>query len=85
MVKKWFRYKRGLGGWSKDQPQEERLRRAYFSRPKNWSEPRKLRSVGQALTALANVTQDKETREKARNDARKAFTFLRQYNKKHKK
>ena len=81
-MSKWFRKavkKRSpntLGGWKKKLSAEARRRKALSSRPKNWNLDTKRRSAGRALTALANVTKDPETRKKARSDAEYFFRKL---------
>lgn len=75
MAKKWFkkavkkRPPNTLGGWKKNLPAKVRRDKAYKSRPKSWSAERKLLSAARALIALANVTQDIETKKAARADA----------------
>jgi len=66
-----------LKGWSKSKSAEARRRLALASRPKNWTLKRRYRSAGQALLALANVTKDKATKLKARQDAEYFFRKLR--------
>lgn len=65
---KWFQPKRELG-WSKDEPQKIRIRRAISSRPSNWSYDKRVLSSARALQALANVSTDRETTQKAKADA----------------
>lgn len=82
MVRKWFRRAvmarppYNLGGWSKDQSANLRRRKALSSRPKNWTLKKRYLSAGRALIALANVTRDSGTREKAKSDARYFFSKL---------
>lgn len=74
MAKAWFQkavmdkppYKLG---WHKNMTFDNRIRASLNSRPGNWSDERKLLSSARALTALANVTRDAETRRLARLDA----------------
>jgi len=68
-AQRWFKPTRRLG-WDKDMPQEKRLRVAIASRPGSWDMHRKNLSAFRALNALANVTTDRETETKARQDAR---------------
>lgn len=67
-AKRWYKPTRKLG-WDKDMPQEKRLRVAVTSRPKDWSLSKRNLSAFRALNALANVTTDKETEQRARKDA----------------
>jgi len=75
-TKKWFqkavnaRPPNSLGGWKKTQSPEVRRRLALASRPKNWTLKRRRISAARALQALANVTKDAATAQKARVDAR---------------
>jgi len=79
MTNKWFQKAvrkgrtRNLNGWRKDLPAGERRARAYRSRVSNYSPHDKYLSAGRALIALANVTQDRETRAAARSDAEYFF------------
>ena len=81
---KWFQKAvmkgrtRNLDGWSKDLPSSSRRRRAYGSRPSNLPRRNRLVSAGRALQALANVTQDRETRQKAKSDAEYFFSESKQ-------
>jgi len=80
--KKWFtkaiekKPPYSLNGWSKSKPIETRRRLALSSRPKSWSLRRRYRSAGQALLSLSNVTKDKETKLKAKKDAKYFFSKL---------
>jgi hypothetical protein len=65
-----------LQGWSKNKKSVTRRKLALASRPKNWTQEHRLRSAGQALQALANVTQDKETKKAASADAKYFFQKL---------
>lgn len=56
-------------GWKKTQSTSTRRSAALSSRPKSWSLDRRRLSAARALTALANVTKDKRTKELARRDA----------------
>ncbi len=82
MSKKWFKRAvnkappYNLGGWKKNQSNSTRRRNALSSRPKSWSLRRKRRSTGQALISLSNVTKDKSTKNKARQDAHYFFRML---------
>jgi len=67
-----------LKGWSKNKKSTTRRKLALASRPKNWTQEHKLRSAGQALQALANVTQDKETKILAQKDAKYFFQKLKE-------
>jgi len=72
--KKWFQEAIGKRppyhlGWKKDKPQEQRIRLAIASRPKNWSEQQRTLSASRALQALANISTDRETASKAKADA----------------
>jgi|TARA_Y100000310_G_C20670027_1_gene809730 hypothetical protein len=74
--KKWFKKAvfakkpNTLGGWSKDKGMDSRRKLALGSRPKNWSLPRRRLSAARALQALANVTKDRGTKQKALADAK---------------
>ena len=59
-----------LGGWSKDKGTETRRRLALGSRPKNWTLKHRRLSTARALQALANVTKDRGTKQKAISDAK---------------
>lgn len=82
MAKKWFKKAvrekppYSLGGWKKTDSAETRRRKAIASRPKHWTLNNRRLSAGRALIALSNVTRDRETREKARADARYFFSKL---------
>ncbi len=69
MGKKW--------GWKKTQSAGIRRRAALSSRPKNLSLYDKRLSTAKALTALANVTTDRRTRELARRDAEYFYKIIR--------
>lgn len=62
---KWFKPKSTLRGWDKDLSVDERRRRASIGRSDL--------SSARALLALANVTKDRETKTKARQDAKYFF------------
>jgi len=82
MTKKWFikavrdkpPYKLG---WKKTQVVRVRRKNAIASRPKRWSLRRKRLSAARALTALANVTKDKRTKELAKQDAAYFYKIIR--------
>jgi hypothetical protein len=80
--KMWFKkavYKRppySLGGWKKTQSPSVRRSKALSSRPKNWTMKHRYLSAGRALQALANVTKDKATKQKAHADAMYFFSKL---------
>jgi hypothetical protein len=82
MAKKWYKkaiMKKppyNLGGWSKSQSATTRRRNALSSRPKSWSLKRKRLSAGRGLIALSNVTKDKPTKMKAKQDANYFFRML---------
>lgn len=61
-TKRWFKAGRPLN-WSKDDGQARRRRNALNSRHGN------LLKTARALMALSNVTQDRETKRKAKADA----------------
>jgi len=65
-AKRWFK-PRVRTGWEKDMAQDTRLRRTLAAHDGD-----KL-AAGQAMQALANVTTDRETRQKAQADARYFF------------
>ena len=67
-----------LGGWHKNQLASLRRKNALSSRPKGWSLKKKSLSAARALTALANVTKDPQTKKIAKSDA----TYLYQLAKK---
>jgi hypothetical protein len=67
--KQWFNPKSTLGGWSKSQKASTRRRLALASTPKNWSLRRRVLQAARKLQALANVTADKATKQKAQADA----------------
>ena len=77
--KKWFKKAilakkpNTLGGWGKGKKIAIRRRLALASRPKSWTLKHRRLSAGRALQALANITKDKETREKAKADAKHFF------------
>lgn len=66
--KKWFEAGEPLG-WSKDLSVSERRKRALKSRGGD------ALAAGRALQALANVTQDPETKAKAQADAKYFFSL----------
>ncbi|RKX66379.1 MAG: hypothetical protein DRP42_03275 [Tenericutes bacterium] len=74
--RKWFKkavYKRKpntLGGWHKWQSARTRRRYALASRPRGWSLKTRYLFAARALQALANVTQDPETKRVATADAK---------------
>lgn len=70
MVKKWFDPGKPLG-WSKFDSQTIRRANALQSRRGN------LLEAGRALQALANVTLDRETEQKANADAKYFFNKYR--------
>jgi len=84
MARKWFQKAvrkgrtKNLNGWSKNLPSDLRRARAFRSRPSNWNRRQRLVSAGRALQALANVTQDRETRIKAKADAEYFFRKAKQ-------
>ncbi len=84
---KWFQKAvrkgrtKNLDGWSKKLPASSRRRRALGSRPSNWSTRKRMVSAGRALQALANVTQDRTTRQLAKSDAEYFFGQARRYRK----
>lgn len=65
-----------LGGWKKNQTSSTRRKHALSSRPKGWSLNHKRLSTGRALQSLANVTKDKSTKKKAKQDANYFFRML---------
>ena len=77
--KKWFKKAvlakkpNTLGGWGKGKKIAIRRRLALASRPKSWTLKHRRLSAGRALQALANITKDKETRTKAKADAKHFF------------
>ena len=79
---KWFKLAVGrrapytLGSWAKGKPASARRRAAISSRPSNWSLHKKRLSAGRALLALANVTQDRATRNVAKRDSKYFFEKL---------
>lgn len=86
-VKKWFQKAMGestfsLSGWKKSQPASVRRKIALSSRPKSWSMKKRFISVSRALQSLANVTKDRITKLKAKEDS--AY-FLKEYYKLKKK
>lgn len=64
-------------GWRKTQSTGVRRRAALASRPKNWSLHKRRLSTARALTALANVTTDRRTKELARKDAEYFYRIIR--------
>lgn len=64
-------------GWKKTQSTGVRRRNALASRPKNWTLHTRRLSTARALTALANVTTDRRTRELARRDAEYFYRIIR--------
>lgn len=70
---KWFQKavsgKLTLRGWAKSQSASVRRAKALSSRPKSLPLKKRWLSVSRALTALANVTQDKATKTIAKQDA----------------
>jgi hypothetical protein len=78
--KKWFKEvveskpPYDLGGWSKTQRRSTRRLHALSSRPLNWTRDHRYLSAGRALQALANVTQDKITQQRALSDVKFFFT-----------
>lgn len=64
-------------GWRKTQSTGVRRRNALESRPKNWTLHKRRLSTARALTALANVTTDKRTKELARRDAEYFYKVVR--------
>ena len=66
-----------LGGWKKTQTRKRRRILALSSRPKNWTLKHRYLSAARALQALANVTKDQQTREKASSDARHFYKMYR--------
>jgi len=83
MTKKWFR-KAVMRkppytlGWRKSLSARTRRSKALASRPKAWSLDRKRLSAARALTALANVTKDRRTKELARKDARHFYRLAKE-------
>jgi hypothetical protein len=81
MTKYWFQkavYARPpySSGWKKTQSAKTRIKNAIASRPKRWSHRKRVLSAGRSLIALANVTRDRETKVKARMDAKRLFARL---------
>lgn len=64
-------------GWRKIQSTGVRRRAALASRPKSWSLDKRRLSTARALTALANVTTDRRTRELAKKDAEYFYRIIR--------
>lgn len=64
-------------GWRKTQSTGVRRRAALASRPKNWTLHKRRLSTARALTALANVTTDRRTKELARKDAEYFYRIIR--------
>lgn len=82
-VNKWFqkamgRSKFSLSGWKKTQKATIRRRIALSSRPKNWPMKKRFISVSRALQSLSNVTKDKITKIRAKQDSE---YFLKKYRK----
>lgn len=82
-VGKWFQKAMGkspftLSGWKKTQSASVRRKIALSSRPKNWSTKKKYLSVSRALQSLANVTKDRFTKVRAKQDS---DYFLKEYKK----
>ena len=63
-------------GWKKTQSEDVRRAKALASRPKNWKLRTRRRSVAQTLMALSDVTQDEETKRKAKRDAEYFYRLL---------
>ena len=80
--RKWFQEAvrkgatRNLDGWSKKMSASRRRRLALQSRPDHWPRRKQYLSAGRALQALANVTKDRETKRKAKADAKYFFNKL---------
>lgn len=80
---KWFQKAMGkspftLSGWKKSQKPAVRRKIALSSRPKKWPMRKKYISVSRALQSLANVTKDKITKIRAKQDSE---YFLKKYRK----
>ena len=65
-----------LKGWNKNLPPSLRRSKALNSRPSNWPLKKKRLSAARALQALANITQDFDTRVKAKSDADYFFKLV---------
>jgi hypothetical protein len=76
MVKKWFKGIRKNTGWHKNQSASTRRAKALSARPKNQKLRTRILGAGKSLNALANVTRDKVTKQKARADAKYFFRKL---------
>lgn len=81
--KKWFQRAIGkstftLSGWKKTQKASIRRKIALSSRPKDWPMKKRFISVSRALQSLANVTKDKTTKTRAKQDSE---YFLKKYRK----
>jgi len=68
-VEKWFSPEGNLGGWGKDQKAETRRSHAIASTPKGSRLDARRELARKRLQALANVTQDPETKRTAQSDA----------------
>lgn len=80
---KWFQKAIGkstftLSGWKKTQKASIRRKIALSSRPKDWPMKKRVISVSRALQSLANVTKDKVTKIRAKQDSE---YFLKKYRK----
>lgn len=73
--KRWAKFSH-KSGWKKDMPKEERLRVVVASEPKTMTLHNRRLKAARGLNQLANVTTDRETREKARSDAMDLFAKL---------
>lgn len=83
MVKKWFQKAMEkspftLSGWKKTQKSSVRRKIALSSRPKSWPMKKRCLSISRALQSLANVTKDKVTKVRAKQDS---DYFLKKYKK----
>lgn len=81
--KRWFQKAIGkspftLSGWKKTQKASIRRKIALSSRPKDWPMKKRFISVSRALQSLANVTKDKITKIRAKQDSE---YFLKKYRK----
>jgi len=65
-----------LGGWTKSMSAKLRRLKALNSRPKSLSLKHRYLSAGRALQALANVTKDRTTKLRAKEDANYFFRKL---------
>lgn len=63
MVIKWFKPSKKHSGWRKDMPMGKRRRLVLKAHKNDYL------SAGRSMMALANVSQDKETARKSRQDA----------------